>query len=129
TGTLRHPDRPISFERRPGWVGLGALGDLEDALHPGCRVPGDSALVRIGALAQEGDPQRLRLSGSEQFRLPALDLEIVLDLADVLDLEHHDTAASSLLLSTNLNSLAATLTFSSSAADRALCGFTAADVT
>src|SRR5262249_13310939 len=79
--------------------------DLDEALHPGRRVPGHRAQVLVGARADERHSQRVRLAGRRQRRAPAgagvrgegalvarADLEVVREGAAVRDLEAQDPA-------------------------------------
>jgi hypothetical protein len=65
----------------------------------------DCALVRVVALAQEGNPQGRRLTVRELPCVAALDAEVVFDRADVRDLEDHEASLRGLLAEDELEVL------------------------
>src|SRR5262245_55250507 len=100
------PEVAARAARRLERIALGvALGDRDDALHACGGMAGHRALVRVGALPEERDPQCRALAVREQSRLASGDLEVVLDRADVRDLEDDDAALRALLAQDELELL------------------------
>src|SRR4029077_20160799 len=81
--------RKPSGRRSGGRRKASCSANGESASHPGSGMTRNGAEVAVLRLLLEGDDQPGRLARADQWRLLAVDLEVVEDMAHVLENERH----------------------------------------